>query len=145
MSSRPQANQPLPAECLFHKRQKSIALVFDKYLPHCVIHLAAESHVDRSIEGLASPFGPTSSAPSVRPPAEPDAAQVGNPLAWYLNNKPWWQSIQSRGHLATLIGTACSQNIGTRQRGLEIVTDTLRGRRSNWRCERLILQFSCNR
>ena len=38
--------------------------VLERFQPDAVMHLAAESHVDRSIDGPASSSGPTSSAPS---------------------------------------------------------------------------------
>ena len=37
---------------------KAIESIFEKYQPDAVMHLAAESHVDRSISGAADLFKP---------------------------------------------------------------------------------------
>ena len=42
---------------------ETINQVFASFRPHIVMHLAAESHVDRSIDGPADSSAPTSSAP----------------------------------------------------------------------------------
>ena len=60
---------------------EAVARVFATHQPDAVMHLAAESHVDRSIEGPARSSRPTSSgrSPSSTPPAATGAAWTTPP------------------------------------------------------------------